>query len=129
MNKRLLSIILSESLIALAGRQVEAQSLAAQTLVPVPPTTLVPVTTDSYPLGAADHLNVPEDLSKVGYVEEEYFVSGTANVYDWAPPEAATVGVANADYWDQALRLVFQFLQLLGMVLKNARISAPISAT
>ncbi len=66
MNKRLLSIILSEWLIALAGGQVEAQSLAAQTPVPGPQTMLVPVTTDSYPLGAADHLNVPEDLSKVG---------------------------------------------------------------
>src|SRR5260370_18333338 len=98
MNKRLLSIILSESLIALAGGQVEAQSLAAQTPVPVPQITLVPVTTDSYPLGAADHLNVPEDLSKVGYVEEEYFVSGTASVSDWAPPNAATVGLATAPY-------------------------------
>jgi hypothetical protein len=43
----------------------------------------VPVTLDSFPLGAADHLNVPEDLSKVSYVEEEYFVSGTANGYAW----------------------------------------------
>ena len=25
----------------------------------------------------------PEDLRAHGYVEEEYLVSGTANVYDW----------------------------------------------
>jgi hypothetical protein len=37
-----------------------------------------------YPFGAADHTLVPEDLSKVGYVEDEYLVSGKANVYD--PP-------------------------------------------
>jgi hypothetical protein len=70
MNKRLLSIILSQSLIALVAEHVEAESLRAQTPVPVPETTLVPVTLDSFPLGAADHLNVPEDLNKVGYVEE-----------------------------------------------------------
>src|SRR5271166_1644143 len=99
MSKRLLSIILSQSLIAL----VEAESLPGQTPVPIPQTTLVPVTLDSFPLGAADHLNVPEDLIKVGYVEEEYFVSGTANVYDWAPPGAATVGVANAPYTTRML--------------------------
>ena len=63
----------------------------------------MPVTNVSYPFGAADHLNVPEDLSKVGYVEEEYFVSGTANVYDWAAPGAATVKVANAPYTTRML--------------------------
>src|SRR5271166_3602921 len=99
MSKRLLSIILSQSLIAL----VEAESLPGQTPVPIPQTTLVPVTLDSFPLGAADHLNVPEDLSKVGYVEEESFVSGTPNVYDWAPPGAAPVGVANAPYTTRML--------------------------
>ena len=77
MSKRLPSIILWQSLIALVAGHVEAQSLHAQTPVPVPETALVPVTLYSFPLGAADHLNVPEDLSKVGYVEEEYFVSGT----------------------------------------------------
>src|ERR1700676_4689691 len=103
MSKRLLSIILSQLLIALVAGHVEAQSLPARTHVPVPQTTLVPVTLNSFPVGAADHSNGPEDLSKVGYVEEDYFVSGTANVYDWAPPEAATVGVANAPYTTRML--------------------------
>jgi len=58
----------------------------------------VPVTLNSYPLGAADHLNVPEDLSKVGYVEEEYFISGLANVYEWVAPAPATIEVPNAPY-------------------------------
>ena len=45
-----------------------------------------PLTTaaESYPFGAADHQEVPQDLGKLGYVEEEYLVSGTHNVYTWA---------------------------------------------
>jgi hypothetical protein len=70
-----LAVISSQTLLALASELPDAQSNAAQPPVPVPQTTLIPVTLDSYPFGAADHLNVPEDLSKVGYVEEEYFVS------------------------------------------------------
>ena len=57
--------------------------------VPTPLPTVVgplPVSADSYPFGAAAHELVPEDLSKVGYVEEEYLVSGTANVYSWPAP-------------------------------------------
>src|SRR6476620_3794429 len=43
----------------------------------------LPVSATSYPFGAADHTLVPEDLAKVGYVEDEYLVSGKANVYTW----------------------------------------------
>ena len=46
----------------------------------------LPVTATSYPFGAADHTLVPEDLAKVGYVEDEYLVSGKANVYTWPAP-------------------------------------------
>ena len=71
--------------------------------VPIPQTTLVPVTPGSYPFGAADHLNVPQDLGRVGYVEAEYFVTGTANVYDWPAPGTATVRVADAPYTTRML--------------------------
>lgn len=60
-----------------------AAALACHAATPVPKATLIPVTADSYPFGAADHARVPEDLSKIGYVEEEFLVSGAANVYDW----------------------------------------------
>jgi alpha/beta hydrolase family protein len=103
MKMKVLPVILSQALFALAVGQAKAQSLAGTVPVPVPQTALIPVTHDSYPFGAADHLNVPEDLSKVGYVEEEYFVSGTANVYDWPPPGTATVRVANAPYTTRML--------------------------
>ena len=37
----------------------------------------------SYPFGAASRQNVPVDLDAYGYVEEEFIVSGYANVYEY----------------------------------------------
>lgn len=82
---------------------VGSAAASAGTGVPVPRTTLVPVTPGSYPFGAADHLNVPQDLGRVGYVEEEYLVTGTASVYDWPAPGAATVRVPGAPYTTRML--------------------------
>ena len=58
----------------------------------------IPVTADSYPFLAADHSLVPFDLSKYGYVEQEFIVSGNANVYDWAADGSLTVKTPNAPY-------------------------------
>ena len=58
----------------------------------------IPVTADSHPLLAADHNLTPMDLSKIGYVEEEFLVSGTANVYDWAADGSVNVKTPNAPY-------------------------------
>ncbi len=59
---------------------------------PVPHATgPIPATADSYPFGAADHERQPEDLKQVGFVEEEFVVSGRANVYDWPRPGPAVV--------------------------------------
>jgi hypothetical protein len=63
----------------------------------------LPVTATSYPFGAADHTLVPEDLSKVGYVEEEYLVSGKANVYTWPAPGPAVVRTPDAPYTTRIL--------------------------
>lgn len=43
----------------------------------------LPVSAGSYPFLAADHQQQPTDLSKYGYVEEEYLLSGNARVFDW----------------------------------------------
>jgi hypothetical protein len=43
------------------------------------------------------------DLPGRGYVEEEFFVSGTANVYDWAADGRLTVKTANAPYTTRIL--------------------------
>jgi Alpha/beta hydrolase domain len=63
----------------------------------------LPVSATSYPFGAADHTLVPEDLRKVGYVEEEYLVSGRANVYTWPGPGPAQVRTSNAPYTTRIL--------------------------
>ncbi|OMH27753.1 hypothetical protein BKD30_03740 [Tersicoccus phoenicis] len=61
------------------------------------------VTTTSYPFGAANHTRIPENLAAIGYVEEEYFVSGLANVYTWPAPGPAVVRTANAPYTTRIL--------------------------
>ena len=73
---------------------------AAQTASVTLPTVTgpVPVTADSYPLMASNKLQVVVDLPEAGYIEEEFFISGTANVYDWAADGAVTVKTPNAPY-------------------------------
>ena len=56
----------------------------------------IPVTADSFPFLAANRVFQPLDLQKAGYVEEEFIVSGTANVYDWNADGSLTVKTPNA---------------------------------
>ena len=70
---------------------------------PVPKATRIPSTAESHAFGAASHLRVPEDLKAEGYVEEEYLISGTANVYDWPEGGPAKVRTANAPYTTRVL--------------------------
>jgi len=63
----------------------------------------IPATADSYPFGAADHTRVPTDLKKVGYVEEEFLFSGTANVYDWPQQGPAVARTQSAPYTTRVL--------------------------
>jgi hypothetical protein len=72
--------------------------------VPVPTVTgPLPVTATSHPFGGAMYQMVPQDLSKRGYVEEEYFVSGLANVYDWPAAGPAVVRTPDAPYTTRIL--------------------------
>ena len=74
-------------------------SVSTASATPVPQVTgPLPVTAGSYPFGAADHQQVPQDLRKVGYVEEEFLASGQANVYTWPAPGPAVVRTPNAPY-------------------------------
>src|SRR5215831_9937975 len=93
-------------MIRLAVIALAATALWAQ--IPVPKSTLVPIThfipelskspPDAFALMTADRYLQPIDLSKVGYVEEEYFVSGTANVYDWGADGKPMVKGPNVPY-------------------------------
>lgn len=63
----------------------------------------IPSTATSYAFGAADHELVPENLRAQRYVEEEYFISGTSNVYSWPASGPAVVRTADAEYTTRAL--------------------------
>ncbi len=63
---------------ALTGTAAHAQSVVA-----VPSATSLPVTATSRSFLASASAMVPMPLVPRGYVEEEFLVSGTANVYDW----------------------------------------------
>lgn len=56
----------------------------------------------SHAFGGAAWTLRSEDLGAQGYVEEEFFVSGTANVYDW-PATGAVVVSADAPYTTRVL--------------------------
>ena len=99
----------------LGGTLLCAASIAlAQNAIPIPKATLVPVepwrytsadlttvTRNSVELlagSAADRSLRPDYLSQKGYVEEEYLISGTANVYDWGGDGKLMVKFPNAPY-------------------------------
>ena len=67
---------------------------AVEEFTAVPTVTHVPRTADSYPFNAADHAREPVDLAGQGYVEEEFFLSGYANVYTTAD---GSLGVERSD--------------------------------
>jgi len=86
----------------LAALVLLAGPAAART--PIPKVTgPLSVTPATYPLGAADHQFVPQDLARAGYVEEEYLVSGAANVYSWPAPGPAVVRTSDAPYTTRVL--------------------------
>ena len=81
-----------------------SMSTWAQSAVPVPKFTgPIAVTAESYPLAAVNRLQTKFDLAKAGYVEEEFLVSGTANVYNWAPDNTITVKTTGAPYTTRIL--------------------------
>ena len=81
-----------------------APSAARASVVPVPTVTGPIAQSDAnHAFGGALWQMVPQDLSKDGYVEEEYFVNGLANVYDWPAPGPATIRTANAPYTTRIL--------------------------
>src|SRR4051794_20709283 len=57
----------------------------------------------SHPFGGAAWETQPEELAEHGYVEEEYLVSGTANVYDWNSDDKAVVRTSHVPYTTRML--------------------------
>ena len=83
-----------------AMRFVALAALAASAFaqIPLPKVTQLPITADSGPFLAASKNLAPVDLAKVGYVEEEYILSGSANVYDLTADGNLSVQTPNAPY-------------------------------
>jgi hypothetical protein len=78
--------------------------LAAQAPVALPQVEgPIPVTDDSYPMMASNRLLDPTDLARLGYVEEEFFVSGNANVYDWNNDGSLSVRSSDGPYTTRIL--------------------------
>ena len=88
-NRGLLSFF---SLLSLPVFSLPVFSLPVFAGTPVPKVTgPLPITATSYPFGAAGHERVPEGLKSIGYVEEEYLISGTANAFmTWPAPGPAS---------------------------------------
>ncbi len=63
----------------------------------------VPVTSESYPFNGADHSVVPQNIGSSNYIEEEYFVSGKANVYDYDAAGKVIIKHADAPYTTRIL--------------------------
>lgn len=80
MKRRLVAVLFAVA--GLAVLSAPSSAIGAGPAVPVPNVTgPIPVTGDSYPFLATDI-----DLSKYGYVEEEYFIEGNGYTYTTAAP-------------------------------------------
>lgn len=97
------------ALLAIGGILCLASFAAAAEIGPAAAVTApkvtgpVAVTADSFPLLAASRQLVPLDLAKVGYVEQEFIMSGNANVYDWNADGSVSVKTPNAPYTTRVL--------------------------
>jgi alpha/beta hydrolase family protein len=76
---------------------------AKPTATPVPKVVPMAISADSAPFLAANRSLEPTDLKKFNYVEEEFLVTGTANVYDWAADGTLSVKTPNAPYGTRIL--------------------------
>ena len=85
--------------VALALASLLLTAAAATAATPVPEVEgPLPATEASHPFGGAKWQLRPQDLSDHGYVEEEYLISGTANVDEWGADNKAGVRTPDAPY-------------------------------
>src|SRR5437762_13443629 len=72
--------------------------------IPVPKASgPIPASNASHPLMSAYINEPPIDLVAHGYVEEEFFVSGSGNVYDWQPDGRINVRSSGLPYTSRIL--------------------------
>src|SRR5687768_3117868 len=85
---------------SVVGTMAAAPAMADTVVVPLPKVSAIPITADSYPWLYYKYPQRPRELDRFGFVEEEYLVSGSANVYDWPadPAGSLIVKYRNAPY-------------------------------
>lgn len=89
-------------LLAMLGSATTASAqnrvIEGTVVTPLPQVTgPIPETATSHPFNGAAHSRTPIDLAERGYLEEEYFVGGRANVYNW-PQVGRLEAFANGPY-------------------------------
>jgi L-ascorbate metabolism protein UlaG (beta-lactamase superfamily) len=98
LTRNLVSWICSSLLLAASGAS-ESRSATPIPRVVGP----IPVNAESRPFMAAADSQTPLVLPAYGYTEEEYFVTGTAHVYDWETDGAVKVRTPDAPYTTRIL--------------------------
>ena len=93
----------NDSITQIVSSMVVCAAVACAASVPVPNVTALPVTADSYPFGTSSKSLAAVDLAKAGYLEEEFLLTGTANVYDWAADGSLSVKSSAAPYGTRIL--------------------------
>jgi hypothetical protein len=68
-------------------------------------------------MAAANNLE-PTDLSKFGYVEEEFILSGNANVYDWAADGMVTIKTPKSPTPTASCRAVLPIQRVLAVIVE-----------
>jgi hypothetical protein len=71
--------------------------------IPVPKSRVIATTATSRAFMSAEQNLEPLNLAQHGYEEKEFFISGVANVYDWAQDGTLSVKTAKAPYENRIL--------------------------
>jgi hypothetical protein len=104
-NNTFCAAVVTTMLLPILGSTAFADPLPKPGVPVLPSMKLIPRTATSVPISTvvfdAPHPLNTVPLDKYGYVEEEYFVSGTANVY--SEPKHDTVTAANVPYTTRIL--------------------------
>ena len=101
-----------------------AAPAAAQTSTVVIPDVTGPIaaTATSFPLMTSSKLQTVVDIAKAGYVEEEFFVTGRANVYDWGSDGQPVVRTPNAPYTTPSINR--SPVRCISCVASNAKVAS-----
>jgi len=92
------------ALIGMMATAATAQTQPQRVTIPVPKANgPIATTAESHPFMAANINEPPIDLAARGYVEEEFFVSGIGNVYDWQTDGTIKVRLSGLPYTTRIL--------------------------